>query len=191
MSKTVIGLLDDLGAARAVVKDLIAAGIAREDIGFMANQQHAIPDSRQSNGSEGGGASGALAGAGTGAALGGIAGLALALAPLAIPGIGPLLVAGPLAALLAGAGIGAAAGGIIGSLTDLGVPEAQAHYYAEGLRRGGILVTVAAESQAQVDTAVEAMKRHGAADIDERATQWKKQGWKGRFEAGGERRSAA
>lgn len=181
MSKTVIGLMDDLGAAQAVVRDLIAAGVAREDIGFMANQGHAVPESAQVNES-GGGASGAIAGAGTGAALGGIAGLALALAPLVIPGIGPLLVAGPLAAMLAGAGLGAAAGGVIGSLTGVGVPETQAHYYAEGLRRGGILVTVAAESEAQVDTAVEVMKRRGAADIDERVTQWKKQGWKGRFD---------
>jgi hypothetical protein len=74
------------------------------------------------------------------------------------------------------------AGGLLGALTNMGVPEEQAHYYAEAVRRGGILVTVAAESEAQADRAVALMKRHGAADIDERATQWKKQGWKGRFE---------
>ena len=184
MSKTVIGLMDNIGEAQAVVKDLTASGIDREDIGFMANQRHAVPESRYLNEGEGSRtASGALTGAGTGAAVGGIAGLALSLAPLAIPGIGPILAAGPIAATLAGAGLGAVTGGVIGALTNLGVPEEEAHYYAEGVRRGAILVTVAAESEAVADTAVEVMKRHGAVDIEERAAQWKKQGWKGRFEA--------
>lgn len=184
MSKTVIGLMDHIGEAQSVVKDLVASGIDRDDIGFMANQKHAVPESAHLNEGEGSRAtSGALVGAGTGAALGGVAGLALALAPLAIPGIGPILAAGPIAAALTGAGIGAVAGGLIGGLTKLGVPEDEAHYYAEGVRRGGILVTVAAEGEAQARTAVNVMQRHGAVDIDQRATEWKKQGWKGRFDA--------
>jgi hypothetical protein len=65
----------------------------------------------------------------------------------------------------------------------MGVPEEEAHYYAEGVRRGGILVTVAAETEPQADTAASVMKRHGAVDIEERATEWKKQGWRGRFDA--------
>jgi uncharacterized protein (TIGR02271 family) len=63
------------------------------------------------------------------------------------------------------------------------VPEDEAHYYAEGVRRGGTLVTVTAENDAEADDAVEVLKRHGAVDIDERATSWKKQGWGGRFQA--------
>lgn len=184
MAKTVIGLMDNLGEAQAVVRDLVDSGIEREDIGFMANEKHAVPGTAALNESEGSHvASGALTGAGTGAAIGGIAGLALSLAPLAIPGIGPILAAGPIAAALAGAGLGAVTGGLIGGLTQLGVPEEEAHYYAEGVRRGGILVTVAADSDAEADRAVHIMKRHGAADIDERATEWKRQGWQGRFEA--------
>lgn len=184
MAKTVIGLMENLGAAQRTVRELVDGGIPRDDIGFMANERHAVPSSAALNESEGGhAASGALMGAGTGAAVGGIAGLALAFAPLAIPGIGPILAAGPIAAALAGAGIGAVAGGLIGGLTKLGVPEEEAHYYAEAVRRGGILVSVAADSAAQADLAVVIMKRHGALDIDQRATEWKKQGWKGRFEA--------
>ena len=192
MAKTVIGLMENLGAAQRAVRELVDGGIPRDDIGFMANERHAVPSTAALNESEGGhtasgaasaAASGAMAGASTGAALGGIAGLALAIAPLAIPGIGPILAAGPIAAALAGAGIGAVAGGLIGGLTHLGVPEEEAHYYAEAVRRGGILVSVAADSAAQADLAVVIMKRHGALDIDQRATEWKKQGWKGRFEA--------
>jgi hypothetical protein len=73
-------------------------------------------------------------------------------------------------------------------LARLGLPEEQANYLAEGVRRGGIVVTVAADTDILADMAVAAMKRHGAVDIDERATEWKKQGWKGRFEAAPERR---
>jgi hypothetical protein len=174
--------MDNIDEAQAVVRDLVSAGIRREDIGFMANEKQTIPSSAALNESEGevGGAAG---GAGGGAAIGGLGGLLLSVAPLAIPGVGPIIAAGPIAAALAGAGIGALAGGLIGGLTDLGVPEEEAHYYAEGVRRGGILVTVASGSEAQASQAVDIMKRHGAIDIDERATQWKRQGWKGRFEA--------
>jgi hypothetical protein len=183
MPKTVIGLMDELGDAQAAVKDLLASGIARDDIGFMANERHAAPPGAEARREvDTAPASGALAGAGAGAAVGGAAGLALALVPLAIPGVGPIVAAGTLASVLAGAGIGAVTGGLIGALTRLGVPEETAHAYAEGVRRGGIVVTVAAEGEAQAGKAVAIFKRHGAVDIDERATEWKKQGWKGRFE---------
>ncbi|HEX2198363.1 MAG TPA: hypothetical protein VHG88_07065 [Burkholderiales bacterium] len=186
MAKTVVGMMDNLDEAQAVVRDLVSSGIRREDIGFMANEKQAIPSSaglNESEGEAGDAASGALTGAGAGAAIGGLGGLLLSVAPLAIPGVGPIIAAGPIAAALAGAGIGALAGGLIGGLTRLGVPEDEAHYYAEGVRRGAILVTVAAGDQAQASRAVEIIKRHGAVDIDERATEWKRQGWKGRFEA--------
>jgi uncharacterized protein (TIGR02271 family) len=64
------------------------------------------------------------------------------------------------------------------------VPEEEAHYYAEGVRRGGILVTVAADDDREAEQAVTILKRHGAVDIDERASEWRKQGWQGRFDAG-------
>jgi hypothetical protein len=192
MAKTVVGLMDNIDDARNAVRELVQSGIDRNDIGFMANQRHAIPGTADLNESEGShAASGALAGAGSGAAVGGIAGFALALAPLAIPGIGPILAAGPIAAALAGAGLGAVAGGFLGGLARLGLPEEQAHYLAEGVRRGGIVVTVAADTDILADMAIAVMKRHGAVDIDERATEWKKQGWKGRFEAAPERRVSA
>jgi hypothetical protein len=182
MAKTVIGLMENLHAAQAVVRELIESGIAREDVGFMANEKHAEPPASATEAATQS-ASDAIAGAGTGAALGGAAGLALALVPLAIPGIGPMLAAGAIATAIAGAGIGAVAGGLIGALTGLGVPEEEAHYYAEAMRRGGILVTVAADNKTKAELAVAIMRRHGAIDIEQRAAEWKKQGWKGRFDA--------
>ena len=183
MSKTVIGLFNNMGEAQNVVRDLVASGIERENVGFMANEKQVVPSDADTTADGQDVASGALAGAGTGAAIGGVAGLALALAPLAIPGIGPIVAAGPIAAALTGAGIGAVAGGLIGGLTRLGVPEEHAHYYAEGVKRGGILVTVAAEDEGEAEAAVAILRRHGAVDIDQRATEWRKQGWQGRFDA--------
>ena len=48
----------------------------------------------------------------------------------------------------------------------------------------GILITVAVDQTATADRARAILERHGAADIDERDVEWKKQGWKGRFDAG-------
>ncbi len=95
---------------------------------------------------------------------------------LAIPGIGPIVAAGPIAAALAGAGVGAVAGGLIGGLTGVGVPEDDASYYAESVRRGGALVTVRADDS-RADEAASAMRDHGAVDIERRAEVWKQQGW--------------
>jgi uncharacterized protein (TIGR02271 family) len=182
LSKTVIGLLNSMGEAQDVVQDLVAGGIERDDIGFMASEKQVKP-SAADTGEGSAVASGALAGAGTGAAVGGVAGFALALAPLAIPGIGPIVAAGPIAAALAGAGIGAVTGGLIGGLAKLGVPDEDAHYYAEGVRRGGILVTIAADDEREANMAAGILRRHGAADIDRQASEWKMQGWTGRFDA--------
>jgi hypothetical protein len=114
--------------------------------------------------------------AGIGAALGGVGGLLLSFAGLAIPGIGPILAAGPIIAALGGAGIGAAAGGLIGGLTEHGVPEEHAHHYAEGVRRGDILITVRTEGD-RAERAAAIMDDNGAVDIDHRVADWKNRGW--------------
>ena len=120
--------------------------------------------------------SGAATGAAAGGVLGGAAGLVVGLMGLAIPGIGPIVAAGPLAAALAGAGVGAVAGGLIGGLTGAGVSEEDANYYAESVRRGGALVTVRADD-ARADEAARIMRSHGAVDIERRAEQWREAGW--------------
>jgi hypothetical protein len=123
-------------------------------------------------------ASGAAAGAVTGGVVGGAAGLAASLMGLAIPGIGPIIAAGPIVSLLTGAGVGAVAGGLIGGLTDMGVSPSDAEYYAEAVRRGGALVTVRADD-ARADRAADIMRSHGAIDIERRADQWRERGWTG------------
>jgi len=120
------------------------------------------------------------AGAFGGTAVGGIAGLLVGIGALTIPGIGPVLAAGPLAAAigstLAGAGIGAAAGGLIGALVGLGIPEEDAHFYAEGVKRGGVLVTVRT-SDDRAHEALRILRDANATDVNARRDEWTKAGW--------------
>jgi uncharacterized protein (TIGR02271 family) len=175
MAKTIVGLFDTFAEAQGAVKDLANKGFPRDAISIAAND--ATGEYAKSSGSSEEW-SGTAAGATTGATIGGIGGLLIGLGALAIPGIGPIVAAGPLVAALTGAGIGAVAGGLIGALTDVGVPEEEAGYYAEGVRRGGTLVTINAEDS-RADQAVEIMEKHNAVDVEQRASAWKQSGWTG------------
>lgn len=184
MTKTVVGLFDDPMEAQNVVQELVSGGFSRSDIGVIANNSEnrystgtvAGNENYQSAGDEA--AHGAGKGAGTGAVVGGLAGLLVGLGAFAIPGIGPIVAAGPIAAALAGAGVGAVAGGLLGALTNIGVPENEAHYYAEGVRRGGTLVTVKTDD-ASADRAADIFHHHNAVDIDRRANNYRTEGYTG------------
>lgn len=179
MMKTVVGSFDSFAEASDVAQELRQAGFLETDVNIVANNARRIDTSDTDSATTrdaSSAASGAATGAVAGGALGGAAGLAVSLMGLAIPGVGPILAAGPIAAALAGAGAGAVAGGLIGGLTELGVPESEAEYYAEAVRRGGALVTVRAD-ESRVDEAEAIMRRHGAVDIEDRAVQWRSAGW--------------
>ncbi|MET3858467.1 hypothetical protein ABIE40_005624 [Rhizobium sp. OAE497] len=95
---------------------------------------------------------------------------------IAVPGVGAVVAAGWLAATAAGAVAGGAAGGIIGALTSSGVPERDAHFHAEGVRRGGTLVTAKVD-EALVPEAEAILKHSNWVDPTERRTAYEKQGW--------------
>src|SRR5712671_6103735 len=80
-----------------------------------------------------------------------------------------------------GMAFGALAGGIVGALKARGVPEEQANFYAEGVRRGGTLITVHAKTDDLAQRAIQILKSHGAVDIDQRVSDWKRFGWNGRL----------
>ncbi|WP_420878188.1 hypothetical protein [Rhizobium changzhiense] len=122
----------------------------------------------------------AATGAGIGAAVGGAGGLLTGLGLMAIPGVGPVVAAGWLAATAAGAVAGAvaggAAGGLIGALTDSGVSEDDAHLYAEGVRRGGSLVTAKVDD-ARASEAQAILQGSNWVDPVERRRAYNDQGW--------------
>jgi len=109
----------------------------------------------------------------TGAVAGGIAGgtlgLLAGLGTLAIPGIGPLLAAGPLVAALAGVGAGGAVGGLIGALTGLGIPEYEAKRYEGMIRNGGILLSVHCDNSDWIDRAKALLERTGGQDVSSKS----------------------
>lgn len=176
MDRTVVAMFDDLDTAQRALEELLRNGFDRSDISVVrANQTGEYTSNTTTNTGD---ASGVAAGAGVGAALGGLAGLVVGLGALAIPGIGPIVAAGPLATTLAGAGIGAVAGGLIGALTDVGIPEEEAGYYAEGIRRGSTLLTVRA-SDNMVSRASDILNRFSPVDVTQRATEWRAAGWSG------------
>jgi uncharacterized protein (TIGR02271 family) len=167
-------------SAVAVVNRLVDAGFSRNDISVIANDR----DNQYKGYLDRDGETDDVAkGAGIGAAIGGLGGLLVGLGALAIPGIGPVIAAGPIAAALAGAGIGAVAGGVIGALVDLGIPEDEAHLYAESVRRGNVLVA-AQVSDNRADEASRIMDSAGLIDLDRQAEDWRASGWTG-FQAQG------
>lgn len=169
MAKTVVALYDDFAAARSAVEALADAGFDRAAISLVASDatgQHSrfgtetVVDDGDVTAGEG---------AGFGAVVGALVGLGVAL----IPGIGPVLAAGPLAAALMagiGAASGAVTGGVVASLVDFGVPEDHALRYAEGIRRGGTLVTAHVEKDEWASRAQSILNRFHPINIEEHSS---------------------
>jgi hypothetical protein len=176
MAQTVTGLFDRYMDAAAAVRELEAAGIPHADISIVAN--NIVPVDRDDRASNTAGDAGK--GAGVGAALGGGAGLLTGLGLMAIPGVGPVVAAGWLIATAVGAAAGAVAGGavggMIGALTASGVSEDDANVYAEGVRRGGTLVTAHVDDQ-RVSQAREILQRSRSVDLAARRNAYRQAGW--------------
>lgn len=175
-TQTLSALYDRYADAEAAVTKLEAAGVPHADISLVSNKADTGTGTTGDTGDHA--ATGAGTGATLGSLLGGGAGLLAGLGLMAIPGVGPVVAAGWLVATLTGAGIGAAAGGLAGSLTGAGVSETDAHAYAEGVRRGGTLLTVKSD-EARAGTVMGILDEHGAIDLDERAESWTRDGWTG------------
>ena len=198
--KTIVGLYDNMKDAEQAITALVQAGFDRADISLMAAEQAtdephgATVYGRATNGDTVAMttdttaadvattgeqmASDVTTGAVTGGVVGGLTGVLLGLGVLAIPGFGPVLAAGPLVAGLAGAGIGAAVGGLVGALVSWGVPAEEAELYAEGVRRGNILVGVKTEDEL-AQQAVNVMNNYGPVDVQRRSEYWRASGWNG------------
>ncbi|WP_198374101.1 hypothetical protein [Neoroseomonas rubea] len=165
-------LFDSYTQAADAVRDLESAGFTDNDVSIIGKNSadpmtvSAAPESV------------ATVGASIGTIVGGGAGLLAGIGALAIPGVGPIVAAGWLVALLTGAGAGAAAGGLIGSLTGSGVDEKEAHIYAEGVSRGGSIVTVRTD-ETRMAQAASIIARHATVDIAQREADYRAAGWRG------------
>jgi hypothetical protein len=108
---------------------------------------------------------GTTAGATTGGVIGGALGVLVGIGALAIPGVGPLIAAGPIVAGLAGLGVGGAVGGLVGALIGMGIPEYEAKRYEGRVKDGGTLLSVHCDTSDQVSRAKDLLKSSGAQDI--------------------------
>ena len=179
MTATISRLYDNYTDAQEAVQRLEAAGVPHSDISIVANNSDNwfSGDKKVDRDRDGvdDRAEGAGKGAGIGAGVGGTAGLLAGLGLLAIPGLGPVVAAGWLAATAVGAAAGAATGGVVGALMEAGVSEEDAHSYAEGVRRGGTLVSarVANADRARLDAVLD----QSAVNLRDRSAAWQKSGW--------------
>ena len=152
----VIGVFDDRGNAENAVNEIRDAGITDDKISIVA-REHQVQDNDNQTSNQ----NDVTTGATTGGALGGIAGLMAGAGALTIPGIGPILAAGPLAAGLSGV----AAGGLTGSLVDLGLDRERSQFYEDEVRSGSILATVETD-QSQINDVASYLKRNGAREVE-------------------------
>jgi hypothetical protein len=120
---------------------------------------------------------GTAAGATTGVVVGGVLGWLAGIGALAIPGVGPLIAAGPIVAALAGVGVGGAVGGITGALVGMGIPEYEAKRYEGRVKDGGILLSVHCDDRDWTAKAKQILQRTGAQDVastGEASADWQK-----------------
>jgi hypothetical protein len=161
---------DSYAQARATVEALEKAGFASADISLVANKHVSKEYADVKDVSD------TATGAGIGGALGGGAGLLAGLGLLAIPGLGPVVAAGWLAATAVGVAAGAVAGGLVGALVDAGVDREHAEVYSEAVRRGGTMVTARVRDEDSV-RAEGIMDTHRPIDPVTRREEYRTTGW--------------
>lgn len=190
MNKTMIAVFDNKTQAKDAVRALFDSGFSHSEVSLMSNnttEPESLDTYRHPGAAEMAsdiarthadhvGDHTAVKGAATGGVLGGLAGLLLGLGTLAVPGVGPVVAAGPVATMLVGAAGGAAIGGIMGALIEMGVPEDDAHIYSEALRRGSTMVAVTGP-ESKVQTVSEIFRRFHPIDIKQRSENWRAEGW--------------
>ena len=204
MTITISRLFDSYETASAAVRDLESAGVPHTDISIVANNTddwYGAPGTTNAGTTALGAPTGttigstataapivdrdgdgvddraeaASTGAGIGVGIGGVAGLLAGLGLLAIPGLGPVVAAGWLASMLTGAAAAGVVGGVVGALTQSGVSEKDAHVYAEGVRRGGSLVSARIE---EADRArLEPILDRNAVNVQARGDAYRSSGW--------------
>jgi hypothetical protein len=159
----VFGIYSSLPSADSATDALVRAGFPPSDISALLPDNLGAKEIGTEKATKA--PEGATTGAGSGAVLGGALGLLAGMGALAIPGVGPLIAAGPILATLAGVGVGGAVGGLTGALIGLGIPEYEAKRYEGRMQKGGVLLSGHCDTSDQIKRAKEIMKNTGAEDI--------------------------
>jgi hypothetical protein len=168
VSTMVTGLFRDRESAERAYQAVTERGYSSDEVNVIMSD-----DARKTHFGEGSPetelGNKAAEGAGIGGAIGGTLGAIAAAAAavgttLLIPGLG-LVIAGPLAAAIAGAGAGGVAGGLVGALIGWGIPEEHVKHYEEGLKSGGILLSVKPRNDQDASYFEQDWKSHHAEQV--------------------------
>ncbi|SFB61718.1 conserved domain-containing protein [Cohnella sp. OV330] len=162
-NRHVVGVFDSEQAVISAIEDLKALGYGSDQISVVSKNKKELKDIHEETGTKA--PQGIATGAATGGVLGGVTGLLAGIGLLAVPGIGPLLAAGPIAATLSGAAIGAGAGGLVGGLIGLGIPKEEAERYNEYVNDHKLLVIVDADTSRQ-GRVYDIFRRYGSLNAD-------------------------
>jgi hypothetical protein len=159
----VFGIYASPSAAEVAVDHLLSKGFSNSAISVLLPDDQSTRDFAHEKHTKA--PEGATAGVTAGGIVGGSLGLLAGIGALAIPGVGPLIAAGPIMATLAGVGAGGAVGGIVGALVGMGIPEFEAKRYEGAVKDGGTLLSVHCDTDHQIDAAKAGLKETGARDI--------------------------
>ena len=161
MTKTVVGVFSSHDQAEQAVAEMRKSGFDTNEISIVAKGQQETNENMDAQGDTSLGMGGVSDGVTAGGALGGLAGLAMGAGALTIPGLGPIIAAGPIAGLLSGA----ATGGVAGGLLDMGIPQERGQHYESEVKSGNILAAVKTQEQ-KVQKAADILRSYGAKDVE-------------------------
>ena len=154
-----VGVFHEPAQARRALEELRQAGYSDDEIGYLARASATGPDETTGTFIATSAVEGGL--------VGGLIGTAVALL---LPGFGPAIAGGLLAAELGGAALGAAAGGLLGTLISIGIPEEEARHYQKELEAGHTVITV--KAQRGYADALHILRRNGAHDATTRLSEF-------------------
>jgi len=162
-NNSVFGIYRDRPAVEDAIDALRTAGFRSADISVLFQENQGSKDFAHAKSTKApeGATTGGILGGITGGVLGWLSGVGL----LAIPGLGPLIAAGPIVSALAGVGAVGAVGGILGGLAGMGVPEYEAKRFEGRIKQGGVLMSVHCDNDDWVRRAKELLRQTGAEDI--------------------------
>ena len=171
----VFGIYRDQVSVSNAVDALRAEGFRNTDISVLFPENQGTKDFSHEKNTKA--PEGTATGVATGGVIGGTLGLLAGIGALAIPGVGPLIAAGPIMGALAGLGVGGAVGGLIGALVGMGIPEYEAKRYEGRVKEGGILLSVHSDNSEWTKKAKQILETTGAKDVSstgEASADWQK-----------------
>ena len=163
MAKAVLCIAKTEEQAVQIVNRLKEAGFSNDDVSVLLPDRAGPRDFAHELHTKA--PEGVATGAVAGGVMAGVLGWLVGIGTLAIPGVGPLIAAGPILAALSGAAAGGALGGLTGGLIGLGIPEYEAKQFEGKIKNGNILISVHTEDSKERSAAKEIFDRAHATDI--------------------------